>query len=263
MTIGDDMKLLREKALRSRLDKPFVEFLEFWRFKSNEVLEHQIEILVGNRHEVKQLKHFKGELNTAVPQIIQLDPKLVVYLDNVDPIDPLILTHEIGHWLIKLLDFKNVIFNSDPTSNLSICFNSMTGHVPVYDLQKSMNIDPQKEIDSRTSHNIDLLKKDRESNKSELILHNAILFADDLLSCSIKLYEQLVEILSSKHPQTHTLVEAIIDIAKHYDLTNSDKNARFQRMLIKKLKIKHKWAFADDVFYLKRMIKDSTVSNTT
>jgi hypothetical protein len=245
------MKVLGEKFIRKRISPPYEKMLDLWGALCKEEIGQHIEIFLADRHEHPNLKHFKGTINTALPRKIDNKLTLVVYLDSVDPPNWLILTHEVGHWILKLKGFKSVRFENGRHSNLEILFNSFIHHTPLYKIQKELGIDPQEEIDSRAENHIFLLNRDKESVNNDLHLRNALLFADDLISCTPELHEELFSLISQKHPKTFEYVKIILETATFYDLNDPKSHAKFAKMLIKKLNVKKDWSFTNEVYELK------------
>ncbi len=241
------MKAYLEKAIREKMGPEVNKLLDLWGALCNEKIGFSVEVLIADRHDINQLKSFKGELNTARPKKINGDYKLIVYMDSLQNVTPVIFSHELGHWIIKFKGFKGVIFKDATHSNAEILLNSLTHHKPVYVLQKSLGIDPQEEIDSRTVHNIQLFGNDNEPSDSSRQLSNALLVADDLLSCTKKYHDELKNIIKDKHKQTYGHLETILDVESYYDLNDPEKNHKFQRMVIQKLKLSNDWFSPDEV----------------
>lgn len=241
------MRLYLEKVIREKMGPEVNKMLDLWGSLCNEKIGTSVEVLIADRHEHNQLKNFKGELNTVRPQRIDGNYKLIVYMDSLQNVTPVIFSHELGHWIIKFKGFKGVIFKDATHSNAEILLNSLSHHKPVYVLQKSLGIDPQEEIDSRALHNIQLFGKDNEPTDSSRQLNNALMVADDLISCTKNYYDELKTVIRDKHKLTYAHLEMIIDLESHYDLNDPEENHKFQRMVIQKLKLSNDWYIPNEV----------------
>lgn len=243
------MRLYHETALREQADEPIVAMLELWRSLSEQKIGVPIEVMVGNRREHPQLSSFSGELNTAFPVIVKGKVVLSLWLDSLSDVtlNPILVTHEIGHWVLKLQDFRGFIYQPQKHSDVEILLNSLAHHPPLYALQRSLGHEPQLEIDSRTLHDIEVFSKERETKKTQFLVRNALLFADDLMNCSEEYYIQLDKIVSKKHPNTSKLLKKILTLAPSYNLLSPDQNLKFSRKVIQDLKLDSGWREMDEI----------------
>lgn len=251
----DIMKAFRETSIRDKMPPCVANMLDLWHSLCDEHLDFSIEVMLADRHECREFKNFKGELNTALPMNVDGKLRLIVYVESISSVTPIILTHELGHWIVKFQGFEGVIFRDAKHSNNEIMLNSLSHHRAIYSLQITYGIDPQAEIDARAEHDITLFRGDSEPANPDLQLSNALLIADDRLSCSSDKDAKLTTILAEYHPKTATFVDTILDTASHYDFNNPDKTKRFERMIIKKLRLSKDWYFPDEVGSLKTMHK--------
>ncbi|MCK4732476.1 MAG: hypothetical protein KAT65_08460 [Methanophagales archaeon] len=241
------MRLYRETTLREQADEPIVAMLELWRSLSEQKIGAPIEVMIGNRREHRQLSLFSGELNTAFPVIVKGKVVLSLWLDSLSDVNPILVTHEIGHWVLKLQDFRGLIYQPQLHSDVEIYLNSLAHHPPLYALQRSLGHDPQLEIDSRTLHDIEVFSHDRETKDRQFWVKNALLFTDDLMNCSEEYYTQLDKIVSKKHPNTSNLLKKILAFASSYNLLSPDQNLKFSRRVIQDLKLGSGWREMDEV----------------
>jgi len=249
------MRLYRETEIRKHADEPTIAMLELWRSLSEQKIGHTIEVMLGNRREHHQLAQYPGELNTAFPHLIEGNVVLSLWLDSFNDVNPLIVSHEIGHWILKLQGFRAFIYRPKIHDNIEIFFNSMIHHPPLYELQRSLGHEPQTEINSRALHNIDIFSNERETNNRQLWETNALLLADDLLNCSESLHIQLKEIINKTHTNTSELLKKILTIAPSYDLLNHNQNIKFSRNVIKNLKLgSSNWRIINEVKKLRSMV---------
>lgn len=248
----------RESSIRNQFEGPVITMLDLWKSLSEEITGVTIEVMVADRREcpIPWIREAQAEANTALPQVLQGKVALVLWLDNLDHVTDVLLTHELGHWVLLLQGFKHIEDGKDKTNPLATLLNSLATHRPLYALQRSMGLEPQDEIDSRFKDSIIKLSESEESIDKQVQIVRALLIADDLMSCSNSLRDELEDIISEIHPKTYSLVKTIIETAPHYDLLDKEQNGRFVNMLVKKLKLGDGWHFADDVSKLKSKVTE-------
>ena len=253
------MKLYRETAIRRHEDTATIAMLDLWRSLSEEKLGVPIEVMVGNRREHQQLGSFRGELNTAYPHVVEGKVVLALWLDSFSNVNPIVITHEIGHWVLKLQDVRGFIYQPQPHSNVEILLNSFAHHPLLYALQRSLGHEPQIEIDSRALNDIKVFSKEKETRDAQSWIANALLLADDLVNCSDKYQRRLKGIVKKKHRNTARLLNKILALVPHYNPTHPDKNFHFyrrpiQRRIIQGLKLGAGWHEIDEIITLKSMV---------
>lgn len=256
------MRLYRETALRKQADEPTGAMLDLWRSLSEQKIGAPIEVMIGNRREHRQLSSFSGELYTAFPVIVEGKAVLSVWLDSLSDVNPIVVTHEIGHWVLKLQDFRGFICQPQKHSDVEILLNSMAHHPPLYALQRSLGHEPQLEIDSRTLHNVKVFSKERETKERQFWVRNALLLADDLMNCSDAYRTQLERIVSRKHPNTSKLLKKILTLALHCNLLSPDQNSKFSGEVIHDLKLGSGWREIDEVRELTSMVDQAQGTKT-
>jgi len=229
--------------------------LNLWHSLCKEKIGIPIEVMIGNRREHPQLKSTVGEVYTAFPVIIEGKIVLSLWLDSLSNVNSIIVTHEIGHWVLKLKGFRGMIYQPEKHCDIEILLNSMAHHPPLYALQRSLGHEPQIEIDSRADHDIKIFSKERETSKKQFRVKNALLLADDFLNCSSEKRMQLEEIVKRRHLNTARYLWKILSIASHYNLLNPKQNLRFSRKVIRKLKLGDEWYVADELEELIKMAK--------
>lgn len=244
------MKLYYESVLRNQADAPTMRMLNLWHSLCNEKVGASIEVMVGNRRENPQFSAYPGELNTAIPQICGGKLVLSLFLDSLDKANSIIITHELGHWVLKLQGLKAILDKSNPHSNIEIMLNSLGQHPSLFKLQRTLGHEPQKEIDIRAAHSIAMLSKTAETSNEQKI-ENALLFSDDLINCSQSNRIGMKRILNRKHPNTEKLVNKILDIAGSKDLSKLEESLPFCQKVIQELKLGENWCGLDEINTLK------------
>lgn len=248
------MKLYPETSVRQGVDKPTIAMLDLWQSLSEQTIGIPIEAMVGNRKEQPQLSSYSGEINTAFPHIIKGKLVLVLWLEPVSDVKDIIITHEIGHWILKLQGFQTFQRRRQKHSNIEIMLNSTSQHPPLYALQRSIGHEPQAEVDSRCIHNIKLFSKGKELKQRKLWVNNALMLADDAFN-SENNRQILINVLRARHPNTLNLLRKLIELESSYDLLVPDQNLNFCRQVIETLKLGDDWYNPDEVESLASMVK--------
>jgi len=250
------MNLFKEKTLIEQSDEPVRKMLKTWHELCIQKVSFDIEVLVGNRKDNKDLSHFRGELNTAYPHLIENEVRLVLWLDSFSNVDRRIITHELGHWVLNLKGYRSLIYKDD--RNLDIFLNSLCSHPQLYSLQKSLGHNPQDIIDDRAKSNIDVFKKDKEPTNKTLIIKNALILADDFINCSENVKKNLTVALFYNHQSTLKLVNKIVKLKQYYDLTHVSKNFNFMKKIIQIINLDiGKWLENDNIKELKELYNKS------
>ncbi len=238
------MKLYKEIEIRKQADEPTLKMLDLWRSLSKEKTGVAVEVMIGNRREHKQLKDFDGELYTASPFVYNNKPFLVLYMDSLSNVNPLMITHEIGHWVLHLQGFYALKYSPNNNGNIEILLNSMAEHVPLYALQKSLGHEPETEIEARTLHNIKLFAKKVKSEKN--ITANVLMLTDDIINCSDSNRIALLNVLNKNYPKTSKLTKKIKVLSSSFNLLSADQNLLFREKVIEELDLGRGWCKVDN-----------------
>jgi len=233
------MKLYKEISIRKHADEPTLAMLDLWRSLSEHKTGVPIEVMVGNRREHKQLGSFRGELNTAYPSVHDGKPILVLWMDSFSNVKPLIIAHELGHWVLNLQGFHSFNYRPSKNSNIEILLNSMASHVPLYALQRSLGHKPDDEIDSRALHNIKLFATKVKSEKN--IMANALMLADDIMNCSSGNRTSLLNVINRNYSKTSKYIKEIMNLGSTFDLLFPDQNLAFRKKIIEQLDLSKNW----------------------
>ncbi len=259
--IGDLMNPLSESYIRNMADEPTLRIIDLWKELSKEILEYPIEVMLGNRKDNPELKHIPGEINSAYPGVFDGKVVLPIWLENPKSFDPLLITHEIGHWILMVKGFKGLVNKYNKQSGLDINMNSLAQHLPLYKLQRDIGHDPQKMIDKRAKSNFNNLTRGPEIMLGDRWAEFALLFADDVLNCSEEIKNDLMELLQEDFPVTLSFLEKILNLISKYDLNNPDSNLQFLKKLVNTLYLGEGWKVVDEVMELREMIKECNKKN--
>lgn len=237
------------------MDTPTLKMIDLWRSETRRVVGQSIEIMADNRRNNMAFRSFQGQLNTAIPEKYGGQLVLKLWLEVFPNPDMIILTHEIGHWVLKLQGYQNLACKPRDQSNRGTLLNDVASHVPLFVLQRSIGHDPQAEIDSRTSHNIRLFSEAKAEAIDEKT--SALIFVDDILNCSEAKRERLRSLLRKNLPAVSRLVEEIVTAANGYDLLNPQQSLSFRHRLVEMLGLEGDWNAVDEVKALKRHLQEN------
>ena len=223
--------MMREAELRGEgSDSPTIAMFDLWHALCEETFGATLEVIVMNRRDHPMTEGFdRGQVNTAVPWMQEGKPVLLVLLEISDKgqFEQVILTHEIGHWVLKLQGFQAIVHRKAPHSNAEIMLNSLSQHPALYELQRSLGHDPQVEVDARAQHNLDLIKaSDGGQLSRELKIQNALIWGDDLLNCSAEIAEELRGLILERFPKVSDLIDVILEQAGRYEMLQPDGNRK-------------------------------------
>ena len=216
------------------------------------MLGRPLEVVAENRRKNPQpVSFFDGQVNFARPAGYQRQVVLSVWLDSFPDYSPLMLTHEVGHWILNFRGFRGFV-RQPREPNVEGLVNSLAHHPPLYVLQKSVGHDPKPEIDSRCDHNIRLCSEHRKEDP----LLSALYISDDLLNCSWKKRRELEWVVAKYRPKTMKLVTRITNMAADFDLSDPLINLAFLKKLLKKLKMPGRWIEKDDERTTRELISE-------
>jgi hypothetical protein len=250
------MKPLPESYIRKMADEPTLKFLDLWKKLSEETFDYSIEIMMGDRKDNPELKHIPGELNSAYPAVFDGKVVLPIWLEKPKSFDPLIITHEIGHWILMIKGFKGLVNKYNRQTGIDINMNSLAHHLPLYKLQRELGHDPQKLIDTRAKTNLNNLTKGPEIMLGDRWAEFALFFADDTLNCSEEIKNDLFEVLQDDFPVTFSFLEKILNLVSKHDLNDPISNLKFLKNLVNTIYLGEGWKVIDETTELKEMIKE-------
>ena len=169
---------------------------------------------------------------------------LILWLEPKNFENEIIISHEIGHWILFLDGFTKYSFRHN--QKLTVEFSTMHLHFPLYSIQRKFGFDPQHEIDLRVKHDIE-----RRKNKSGVYINNEAMLADvfyladDIINCSEKYRELLLNVLKNKRPEVYHNVLEIDGLRHDYNLDEKDENNAFVLEVLKKYNLMEKFEIFD------------------
>ncbi|MBA7652013.1 hypothetical protein ES703_59842 [subsurface metagenome] len=247
----------KDVTISQKLDNLFTE----WENLAEEYFgKPKIPVEIISRYKVKQFKHFKGELNTALPIKISGHWTLIVAVENIDLLNESIVAHEVMHWIIRFYGFHDVQNKSNPNDDCTILLNCLTSHVPLNHFMAKRGFDylpmeNERAMDTAKSIFRNGLPKPPTEKD---IIYWALYYSDLILSSSLESSNKLRLALKTCLP-INTHVEQILSALDHYNLHKPDANKKAKWWLIKMLKLK-KWGdFIDfnNLANLKQKLKES------
>ncbi len=265
LTGSTAVRLIREIEIRKKGDSPTIAMLDLWHSRCKENLGTPIEVRAGNRRDRQWLSYFRGEFNTAYPHIVEGKVVLVLWLESLKNVKPIVITHEIGHWVLRLQGMRSYQYTPRPLSDIEIRLNSFAHHPHLYELQRSLEHEPQDEIDSRAEHDVSFFSNEREPRGRDAWIENALLLADDILNCSEIYKKRLKRVVKKKHRNTAEILNKILTIAPHYNPPSLEEDYRsfrrpIQKRLITELQLGAGWQELDEVKALKLKIEEAKQS---
>jgi hypothetical protein len=259
------MNLYHENWLRNQADTPTIKILDLWHSLCCKEIGTSIEVMVGNRKDYPfyGINTAQGELNTAIPQTCKGKVVLALLLNSVKKLDMLIVTHELGHWVLKLQGLKSLANYDDRNGRTEVLLGSLASHSALYVLQRSLGHDPQKEVDRRASYDIGVLSRSAEPSDEQMRIQKALIYSDDLIHCSQSNRKGMQRILSTKHPNTDRLVKEILEIESLRDISKIMEISPFCLEIIQKLNLGQNWFELDEIDTMRTQLKslnDSSIS---
>ena len=180
---------------------------------------------------------------------------MVLLLESAKKLDMIIVTHELGHWVLRLQGLK-VIVNKNDTDIYSKSsyseLSSLCSHPALYRLQRSLGHDPQKVIDKRAAHDMAFLLRKVEANNEKTNIGDALYYADDLINCSRSYRLGLEPRLNSKLLKTAKIAQEILEIKGRRDLSRIEEVLPFSKEIVQKLNLPGNWIELDELEQLKK-----------
>ena len=256
------MVLVLEEQIRENCASPGIAMLDLWHQLCDQRLGRSLDVTITSRRDMQLPPGLPENVSTGAPmEHPELGKVLNLVLDfgKEFMIDDLLWTHELCHWILMLQGFPWFMSEKVP-SLINSHFNAIAHHTPIFELQRSFGFDPQSMIDERTRKNVHAWSKMDE--KTAFPPHRlnwvdlALRAADDLIGSSQNLRTEMLEMLRQKYRKTARFVATILDTADHYDLNDPGSNGKFQRRLVRNLKLGSGWYFDDPVARLSKWVQD-------
>ena len=253
------IKYLNEIELREQADKSTNKMLDLWHQLCLKEIGKSVEVLVFNRRDSPDLMNIKGAVNTNAVISWKGKASLGLFLDNTSRLNYIIVTHELGHWILKLQGLKGVRTDEESGEALyeggtEMLLNNLCSHPALYKLQRSMGHEPQSEIDRMANHNIVGVSKIAEKDDPLRQVKDALLFADDLINCSEDVRKGLQRIIAKRWPKTEKIVNKILEIKGTKDLSLIENANMLPQEIINRLSLSGNWSISDSIQFLKDFV---------
>ena len=243
------MQYFNETVLRAYGDEPTNMMLDLWHQECLNYFNNDVEIIMVDRRYNPQLREMDGTINTASPAVIENKIRLVLWLEDVRPFDPIIVTHEIGHWILCLRGYKTFVDSNNISSENVISLNSLIQHPSLFALQRSLGHEPQDMIDSQTENDTNFYNEFKERDSRRWI-SDALYITDHLISCSEAYRHKLNNVLKKRLPNVNRIVRRVIALINRSDLNSPENNIKFFYKLIKELQFQN-WIQYDQLSNIK------------
>jgi hypothetical protein len=99
--------------LGKNADGPTLRMLNLWHELCEEKLGFSVEVTVGNRREHPMFSAYGAELHSAYPMNVNGKLSLVLLIDYLAEWKPLMVTHELGHWILKMQGARGLLNNDN------------------------------------------------------------------------------------------------------------------------------------------------------
>lgn len=240
------MKLLKESALIKKGDKGTLKMLDLWHELSIQHFDYFIEVVIGDRNQNRNFMDYKGDFNTAYPVKIENIVSLILWLEEPEKLDEIIITHEVGHFVLKLQGFSSMIRRGNMNSDEEIMLNSLCHHSALYQLQRTMGLQPQPEIDSRAAHNIHIVRKNSQT-LSDSDFWKILLLVDGIHHASPYISKHILKSAKRFQPSSYIKIRAVTDILNKYNLLKAEEVLSCSQNIVEKLKMGSNWESMQDI----------------
>ncbi len=239
------MEYFSEDVLRDYGDESTNLMLDLWHKECVKYFNNDIEVIMADRRHNPQLRDIPGIINSASPHVFDAKMHLTLWLESVYPLEPILVTHELGHWILVLRGYKMLVDPGRTFGDIVVNLNSLEHHPPLFTLQRSLGHEPQDMIDHETKKDIDYYNE-RKERDSQRWISDALYITDHLTNCSDNYRLRLNNVLRKRLPNTNRFVRIITDILNTSDLHSAEQNLKFCYKLTKELKL-GKWTEFDQL----------------
>jgi len=94
-----------ENEIRKLADIPTNRMVDLWHDVCNSTLNRPLEVVVENRWKHPRLSSSRHEVNTAFPAGYKGKVVLSVWVESFPDLKPILISHEVGHWVLNLQGF--------------------------------------------------------------------------------------------------------------------------------------------------------------
>jgi len=255
MTDGVSSHSLRPIGEYIQMEIPTAKMLERWQSLCAEKIGQDVQVMLADRKDNPDIAELPGDLNLAHPYILgDGSIALIVWLNSVAVIDQVVITHEVGHWVLLLQGFcgfnnKNAEVNKMKGSFL----NALLQHAPLYEFQKQIGHNPQPVINSYSESYILSFSQYKETAQN--VIEHALIAADIMINALEIDRNKLGRVLKKRHRNTNKLVRTIMNLQGNYNTLKPNSNKKWGWEIIKVLGLGAGWSEVSGEDIITRLIK--------
>ena len=253
------MRYYTENEFRQEIDDPARKMLELWHKECRNRFQTDLEVKIADRHQNFRFQDIEETFSTALPEKIENKLTLVLWLESVEPLNNVLITHELGHFVLNLRGFKFLVNSLEPSGDVGGMLNSFASHPPLFVLQRSTGHNPQPMIDLKMKDDIEVYESPNKL-QPQFFIRDGLLVADDLNNCSLDEKQRLTKIVQDRYPNIYKVANTALDTIRYYDLNDPKQNLRFIKNLRKVLNLGSSWIEYDYADKMSHQIKDKKIS---
>jgi len=247
------MSLCREYHLRQDADQETLYMFDLWHSLCNEVLGEELEIIASDSKNHPEYQNFPGEINTCEPyfegnKVIAL----CLWLNDFPRVEQILITHELGHWIMRLKGYKAIRSNTI-SKRKNIMLHSLCDHPVLYKIQRDIGHDPQNMIDIRSIRDLRFVNKIASPFPGDEI-ELSLQLSDNIFNTSKRNAKNIIKKARKFHPVIYEKINKIIKTMKRHNLFDTNENIKCRFELVKRINLMNSWHVHDDVKELRKWI---------
>ncbi|MEK6285350.1 MAG: hypothetical protein AABO57_06380 [Acidobacteriota bacterium] len=197
----------------------------------------QLPVTIINRRDHPKLSGDRGELNTAVPELVNGQPMLVVFLENTDAVNEILVAHEIMHWILNLNGFKGVSEASRFYDKIASYLTSLVSHVPLNRFMTERGFDYLSYENERATETLNALPRELKKPRVEQTLVWTVLYlCDVILNCSPKIRNEIEKQIAADG-RINAKVNQVLSILGGFNLHDVNENSAALQSLLTELEL--------------------------
>jgi len=248
-------KYYREYTLTKQADPPTLKLINDWHTLCKEKIGVDIEIMVADRHEHPKYKNFKGTMNFALPNRVNGRIIYGLYLDNLNNVEPEIISHELCHPLLKLMGLKSMRNDENVHSREENYLNTLCDHPLVYEEQRKYGHSPNNMINEKAMREVKFLSRKHINLNDDEIIIISLNISDSVYNSPRTLSRKILRKAKKYNRKIYDTIILINNTMKRNDVLNYDSNLLIRQNILKELSIKGNWTVRDDYIALKNLCK--------
>ena len=244
---------IRESEWSKFADSQILKLLEDWHIVCRENIGEDIEIMISSRYEHPRYRNLKGTLNFALPNTVNGRVFFSLYLENAINFDPVIVSHEICHPLLKIKGLKSMRDDANIQSNEENLLNTLCEHPLVYEEQKKYGHSPNKMINEKATNDRRRMSRThvRPSYKEKIMEY--LVISDSVFNAPRTLSRKIMRNAKKNNKDVYDAVTTIINEMNKKNIFDYDNNIFIKKNIIKKISMEGKWSIRDDLVALRNL----------